>query len=171
MHGPLAYWFSWSIGAWIASAWLNGTTNPLARIPSYIPFLGSIACWFFKPTEPYFFTMASVATGTILCKTLNGKRSGQPELFKKWFQEAMSFIGKISYSLYLLHQPLISLWHKIAVHVLGNTNPNLMFIALLTALVPAIVISWIFYRYIEIPSIALGRHTLARREFPPDKNR
>jgi peptidoglycan/LPS O-acetylase OafA/YrhL len=60
-------------------------------------------------------------------------------------------LGKMSYSVYLLHYIIMSL----SVHLLYGKLPLLAILAL--ALVVVIAVSWVFYRFVETPSIKMGR--------------
>jgi peptidoglycan/LPS O-acetylase OafA/YrhL len=90
---------------------------------------------------------------------------------------AMRFLGKISYSMYLLHSFVIVLlsvtlskltatghpfWHD---RLYGTPTGFLMYLAALLCLsVPLCTVSWL---YVEEPSIALGRRLIARLDHTP----
>jgi peptidoglycan/LPS O-acetylase OafA/YrhL len=89
----------------------------------------------------------------------------------------MRFLGKISYSMYLLHSFVIVLlsvtlskltatghpfWHD---RLYGTPTGFLMYLAALLCLsVPLCTVSWL---YVEEPSIALGRRLIARLDHTP----
>jgi len=69
------------------------------------------------------------------------------------------YLGTISYSLYLLHMPIILAFE----HVLyGRVNEWLL---LTMAVVTALAIATVSYRYVEVPAIRLGKFLAARTTF------
>ena len=68
---------------------------------------------------------------------------------------AMRFLGRISFSLYLIHLPIMRL-------VLANLE-GYEFVGLTLAIVAAIVAAWLMYRVVELPGQSLGRRILHRR--------
>nr|BFE86336.1 hypothetical protein GCM10020093_089370 [Planobispora longispora] len=74
------------------------------------------------------------------------------------------WLGLISYSVYLLHHPLLRLTHA----VLGDarTMGAVAQAGLVAGFVAAVLgLSWLTYRYVELPMQRLGRR-LARRAAP-----
>ena len=75
-----------------------------------------------------------------------------------------AFVGKVSYSLYFLHflamraagQPIRDLAEMLPA---GDARFVAAFLLLLAVAVPA---SWVTWRLVELPGMALGRHVLAR---------
>ena len=74
-------------------------------------------------------------------------------------------LGEISYSLYL--------WHFIVllycVHLLHSKLPLGAILCLVFAL--SLLVSWLSYRWIELPSIALGRKLTVANHAPQDRER
>lgn len=72
----------------------------------------------------------------------------------------LRFLGRVSYSLYLTHSPLlivmsIAIWGKMPYSYL-----------LLPFLAVAFAVAAVFYRLVEVPSIALGKSITARWRIP-----
>ncbi len=148
---PLAYWFSWSLGAVLADYYLKNKSHPLANISPMIWVGGIVLCFVFRPLSGFIFMMGCLLTATILSRLL---RDG---IKMDTSGRGWQFLGKIgvcSYSLYLLHQPII---FAVPTAWLGPYG-NLAKIALLglvgLALVP---LSWLCYTTIEAPSVKLGK--------------
>jgi peptidoglycan/LPS O-acetylase OafA/YrhL len=160
-HGPLAYWFSWTMGAWIAEAWTKRESLFFDRFPFSLAFTIFIATWFFHPLDAFFFPAASLATAVLLAQTIK-KQEAPPPRAKHAVCSALGFIGSISYSLYLFHQPLISLWNKLSTKFIGSPEPIWLFFVLCASIVPITILSWISYRWIECPGIAAGKHFIDR---------
>lgn len=68
-------------------------------------------------------------------------------------------IGVISYSLYLLHQPLLGLLHKVFVStgIIEHLHPILFFGICLAAGAPIAGLAYGLYRLVELPWIARGK--------------
>jgi peptidoglycan/LPS O-acetylase OafA/YrhL len=88
-----------------------------------------------------------------------------------WSWSATRFLGRISFSLYLVHPHVIDwlgrlgLYQKVAGLPLGSGVhfPTAVLLTLM-ALVP---LAWITYRLVEVPGIALGRRLVGRLRRPP----
>ena len=78
-----------------------------------------------------------------------------PPVANMFANPAMRFIGRISFSLYLIHLPTMRL-------VLANLE-NYGFLNLPIAIVAAVVAAWLMYRVIELPGQSLGRRILQHR--------
>ncbi len=72
-----------------------------------------------------------------------------PDLPAVWPTRFLAFTGRISYSIYLLHFPLIVAAHK----RLGHLGPVHMLVTL--ALIYGL--AWLLYRYVERPGMRLAR--------------
>lgn len=161
---PLAYWLSWSLGAWLAEAWRHRQSMPIYRVPITLWLALTIICYQVKFLEPFTFTFASLLTFAVLARLLEQRYQppARPHLILRHLQS----IGLWSYSLYLLHQPFLLLipWLKarwitgVAVHPLVTLSACLL---LWFVLVP---LGIAFYRLVEVPSIALGKKFLPKRQ-------
>jgi len=63
--------------------------------------------------------------------------------------KAVSWIGKISFSLYLIHFPLFKLFGYLHRHFFDEKPAN--FLATLFYLIPVIFIAWLFFEWVEKP--------------------
>lgn len=168
-QSPFAYWFSWSIGAWIAHAYSKRLPVPWPRLahPALLG-LAAFLCWLYRPAEPLLFLLMSALTASLIVQKLNrntmkcrieghGKRSKCIRV--------LDFFGKISFSLYLLHQPIISIGNmmlnKIEI-IVGLPHSVHLIILIIVVLPVATLSSWMFYRTAEVGSISLGK-TLWKR--------
>jgi peptidoglycan/LPS O-acetylase OafA/YrhL len=65
------------------------------------------------------------------------------------------FLGKISFSMYLLHVPLGGGFSKLIIpHVKDDSTRTIL---ILLSVIPIIVISWLFYKIVEEPCISLSK--------------
>ena len=146
---PFAFWFSWSIGAYLADRY-ERKQKLLFRW--YLLAACVIATIVIHYADPYlFFPLVAMSTFMILSNQIfTGFKFRETPLTKY-----LSTIGVISYSFYLLHQPLLGLWLQLAGLLTGVSW--LLFLASVPCWVIIHVLSNCAYNYIEIPSINLGR--------------
>jgi peptidoglycan/LPS O-acetylase OafA/YrhL len=158
-----AYWFSWSIGAWVASRQYAGASQPLAKVPLFIAIVFVLVCWFIRPLSGFSFLAASFATCVYISKKLQEAESGNatsPNVTMKmsslWCR-ALSIMGVCSYSLYLLHQPLMIVIHDLFLQDLKIHSAFKMMIHFGVVLPVFTGVAYLSYQYIEKPSALWGR--------------
>jgi peptidoglycan/LPS O-acetylase OafA/YrhL len=163
---PFAYWLSWSLGAYLAECFLQGRTSRLFAARFEIILVISLLLPLFKPTAPFMFLSFSWLTAIAIDRLITGRwpvpgmRGGI--VGACWSH--LSFLGIVSYSFYLFHQPIIGLTKRAIHKAFPETfvHPLLSF-AICAAWYPIILIlSTIIYKWIEQPSIALGKVTWER---------
>lgn len=154
---PFAFWFSWCIGASIADSYLMHRLPRIAA--SHLILLAAITVLanFFKPTAAFMFPLTAVFTGGILCQFLanTGGHAGSPK--NNPVKRCLSAIGIVSYSFYLLHQPIVFLVPRALKYFLPNFHPMLCLSLCFLLISPIYFLSVQFYRWIELPSIAAGK--------------
>ena len=152
---PLAYWFSWSLGAAAADAYLKKQPMPLAKSPAWIWALLIIMAYFVRPLNPFLFLFAAVLTVALLSKYLSGERMDtQPPNF--WLKQ-LRLTGIYSYSIYLLHQPLLEMFGRALSYLFSDTHPFFVFLCCVVFGVAVMALAALWYRLIELPGIALGK--------------
>lgn len=78
-----------------------------------------------------------------------------PRLRRLFAGRVLTFLGDISYSLYLWHPPVLQAWgHFQVVERLGTTSPLLRFLLPIPCIV---LVAWCSWRWIERPGLRLGR--------------
>lgn len=157
---PLTCWFSWSVGAAIAEAWVQQKPLPFRSAPPVLWILLLLGADFIKPLQPYSFLLFAVLTATIISGLLRHDIEPQREGL---LLAHLRLLGMWSYSFYLLHQPIIvaasMMLHSLPV---GPIPPFALFL-LLAGTYPLILsLSASFYRYFELPSITLGKRLLPK---------
>jgi peptidoglycan/LPS O-acetylase OafA/YrhL len=157
---PFFFIWSWFIGAYLAHVFMRGEIGNtwLDRIPVVPVVLATFVCDFVRPLMPMAFFLAALATALMLTRWL---RAGSYSFERSFAWRGLSFLGLVSYSLYLVHQPV----QREIVRLLG-LEPLPSFL-LLMALVPVFAAaSWGLWAWLEQPSIAVGnavaRHWKAR---------
>lgn len=144
---PLMTWFDWSLGVFVAERFWNGRRafeRPALWLAGLIPLL--VASSLYKPLTIFSFMLASAASAVVL----------DVALYLPWRQGRIvgfvAFVGTISYSIYLWHQPLLAPLISTMTRWSGSA------IAAWLALGPIIlIISWLSFVLLERPGIAAGR--------------
>lgn len=164
-HSPFGFWFSWALGAYIADAFLNGKPLPFAGISAFWPLALAVASYFFRPLFPFQFLLFSLTTACTTTKLLTGAGPrGESTVVLK----SLKKIGVWSYSIYLLHMPLLS----ISGFVLGSLIPAeylfpaTSFLMLALALLLMIPFCVLWHHVFELPGSALGKRFIRKMEKP-----
>jgi peptidoglycan/LPS O-acetylase OafA/YrhL len=157
IDSPFYFWFSWTAGALVADAYVNKTRYPFDRrlLPLWICL--AVAADFFKPLSYFSFTFVALATCTALVGFLERKR---PEANMSPVSPTyLHVVGLCSYSLYLIHQPLVEVVPGIAGKYWPSLyrEPMVMFFVSLGSVVLIIPLAWAMYKWIELPGMALGK--------------
>ena len=167
---PFVYWFGWAIGAWLADAKLRGVALPFARQPIWIWMALFAVSYFFRPLIAFSFLFAAMATVVTLARMLDRQTTGAlgrmtGRSFRAWLGDGLAMVGAVSYSMYLLHQPMLSAVQPIMRKFLPALagRPQFVFPATL-AMGVVVAASVVFYRGVEQPSIWIGKKLFASRE-------
>jgi peptidoglycan/LPS O-acetylase OafA/YrhL len=159
---PLTYWYSWSIGAWLADAYLQNKPLPFAKSSLWLWGALALGTYFVQHLYPLSFLFFAVLTTAWIAKQLAGEAPAFQ--FPKFCTAYLSRIGVLSYSIYLLHQPLMD---QIVVLVI-RLRPSLAvapipkFLIALSTWVIIVPLSALLYRYCELPSIRLGKTVIEK---------
>lgn len=156
VYSPFAFLLSWGIGAAIADAYLEKTPLPLARQNFWFWMVCCLITPHVLPLTRFNFLVVAITSGVFISRTLNGDRllptfPGSPVIGRH-----LALAGTVSYSLYLFHQPLVNRVGLIASRLLRTELHPLVVMAITLATWPAMVaLSWVLYRCLEVPSIAI----------------
>ena len=159
---PFFYRFSWSVGAYLAEAYVRGRVLPFSgvSIPGLV--LVTLGVEMVKPLSNFVFLLFALLTVAVISRMLgsefalagnSGFLSGQ-----------MARIGLWSYSIYLLHQPIM-FW---AASLLRGYSPPalnrhlIVFCLMLATRAIIMPLSGLWYRWCELPAIALGKRFTSR---------
>jgi peptidoglycan/LPS O-acetylase OafA/YrhL len=157
---PLAFWFSWSLGAAAADAYLKHQPLPLAKSRVWLWALLVIAAYFARPLHPFFFLVSAVLTTTIISKHLSVSPTETPP--SNFALRQLRRIGLYSYSLYLLHQPLLELVARGLKHFFPALPPFIKFSGCVAFSLVIVLLAAGWYWLIEVPGVALGKHIILR---------
>ena len=146
-------------------------------IYSFLLGVGAYYSWRLPRVRPWFLAYAAlVLVGAILHDNLFALISGATALLVvsvalagrlgdlldwRWLQ----FLGSISYSLYLTHNPITGATFRVWYLVAGR-SPYDQVIGLILSIVACIAFAWFLYVVVEKPCIALARSAALRRASP-----
>ncbi len=163
MNSPVAFWFSWSLGAYAADILLREQRFNLPN--SLFPALAGVVLLadLFKPAASLGFPAVACFT-SFLCIRLAQKQDGTvpPQRHPGRWMRHLQQAGVYSYSIYLLHQPILQRMPTLTRWMINTTgHPQAFAFGLgLLAWLPVFIISSGFYRYCEQPSIRWGKQVL-----------
>jgi peptidoglycan/LPS O-acetylase OafA/YrhL len=154
---PLMYWLSWSLGAFVAECHLRGDCLLIPRISLYALGALAIACNFIKPLSSMMFLLFALLTAGVVAKLLHNadQKISIPDFLRHHLQQ----VGLWSFSLYLLHHPLLLAVPQVAAKIMSGAyiHPFLLFLLCIASWVLIVPIARLFYRLCELPSITLGK--------------
>ena len=161
-YSPLGFWFSWAIGAFIADSLLKKQPLPFANSSPIWWLTFAIICYFLKPLFPFRFLLFAMLTAAVLSRHLSGVSSEIK--IPSFLLTVLRKIGVWSYSIYLLHLPLLIVYtHTFDWDVAAKyrTNPIAFFyyVFLWLAVIP---FGFLWYKAFELPGIALGKKIINR---------
>lgn len=168
LRGPLGYVFSWLIGAKLADDFVAGRPLLLRRVPMWVWFSLLTLSLTFKPAAPFQFVLFSLTTVGCTARFAEGKSFGVP--IPEALSKHIAWVGMLSYSLYLLHQPFLNLAPKITRWLWADefVHPGYRLASCLMMYPLIVGLSWLMYRFVELPSIAAGKWFVSNEARTPD---
>ncbi|HUA65684.1 MAG TPA: acyltransferase family protein [Alphaproteobacteria bacterium] len=165
-QSPLGYWFSWALGAWVAESFLKKQPFALAKMSAMPWLILAFASYFVRPIVTFIFPLVALITGIAISKILSG---GSGVRIPARVSGSLRKIALWSYSIYLLHEPLLYIYSLVIGRVFPNANifhlaAFFLFVSTFLIIIP---ISGLCYNAIELPGINLGKHLIQRRRAPP----
>jgi len=156
---PFAYWLSWSLGAYLCECFLANRTTRLFSIRFDLLCIAAFTFPLFRPTASFTFLAFSLLTATAIERLMTEKWTLPTNRYFKWAWSHLSFLGVMSYSFYLFHQPIIGLTGRAFSKLLPDTfiHPLIKYSVCLAWYPVILFISYLIYRVVEQPSISLGR--------------
>jgi peptidoglycan/LPS O-acetylase OafA/YrhL len=166
IHSPVVFWFSWSVGAALAQGYLNDTLPRLPRWSLRVCFGLILATYWVKPLSYLAFPATCLLTAGLILRMLRKEISWNP--IPAVFSRHLRTVGVLSYSVYLIHQPLMHVVRDLAQEYLpaANTQPVILLAICFATWLPLLGLSWGFYQWVEMPSIALGKWWMSRARTP-----
>ena len=148
----LFLWPSWLIGAWIAQLFRDQKLGkvrlayllPLTGLTLGIALMSRYQNW--ETWTQYFAWTSFYSLLFIFCLSHTGFIN---RMIGNRLMKATSWIGKISFSLYLIHFPLFKLFGYLHREIFGEKPAN--FLISLFYLLPVILVAWLFFEWVEEP--------------------
>jgi peptidoglycan/LPS O-acetylase OafA/YrhL len=172
IENPLIFWFSWSIGAGLAEAYLKKEPLPFRSFPLLLWPVLTLGCFWFKPLFPFCFTLGALSTATVIAYLLEKPDPLPTKGALGLVVRHLSWAGTVSYSAYLIHQPIIDIVPDFAIRYLGlHPESMLVYASCLLAWFPVLGMAYLLYIWVETPSIAWGKRAISRLGPPPLVNK
>jgi peptidoglycan/LPS O-acetylase OafA/YrhL len=140
-----SYWFSWTLGAWIADA--KARTAPDARSSAWLYVLAAafiaLGCAAFHFGQYGAFQLWAVGFAFYLYKALERPHADTPGV------RLLSRFGDFSFSLYLIHLPIFVLLSSI----LFRSSLQMSIWPSFGYMLVAVPVAYVFYRLVELPAM------------------
>jgi len=162
MYSPFAYWLSWSLGAYLADCHLNGRTSFFSST-SFSPLLAvAVLCPLIKPTYPFAFLTFAFTTCVFLDKFIAQNKELPTSGALGWLSKHFQKLGILSYSYYLLHQPLVNQTKSIFYSIFQGVHihPYVIFGFSLLWYPVVYALALVFFRFVEKPCTQVGKALL-----------
>ncbi len=168
IYSPFAFWFSWSMGAYLCECFRNGTSSRLFKVRFDLVAIAAFSAPLFKLTDPFTFPAFALLTAVAIERliTEQWKLPSFPGFAGFWSH--LSLLGVVSYSFYLFHHPFVAITGRIlnAMFPAASIHPLLLYLACLSWYPLILALSCFLYRKIELPSTHLGRFLSSRMKRP-----
>lgn len=163
---PFSFWLGWSLGACLADAHARGAGTWLRRCPMWPLAIAALGSHWFHLTEPFSFLLFAVWSAWVIDHLLDQKWPATETGVVGTVWRHLAYIGVASYSVYLLHLPILHFSRLCFSRMIQSWNiqvePLLMLPLYAAMWVPILLVSWCCYRWIELPSANHGKSILNR---------
>ena len=104
---PLFFWFSWTIGAAFAERVIEGSVPRFRPWHVALSFAIFVFTQLYKPSTSFGFPVAAICTASVIGLFLNLRLAGVLRVWPRLIDRIFGPLGIVSYSFYLIHQPII----------------------------------------------------------------
>lgn len=158
---PFAYWFSWALGARLADAFVKNEPIPFPRLSPLWPLALAISLYFFRPLSYFWFTAWAITAAIVFGRLLNSQRMTGG--LAGWMIKIFKSFGLWSYSLYLLHHPLLTVYYFVIVSFLPESilSQPVQFAVVCLTWAAIIPFSILWFKCFEVPGIQFGKWVVA----------
>ncbi|RDJ99684.1 acyltransferase family protein [Paraburkholderia lacunae] len=143
-----SYWFSWTLGAWIADA--KARTAPDARSSAWLYVLAAafvaLGCAAFRYGQYGAFQLWALGFAFYLYKALERPAGGKADSAGL---RLLSRFGDFSFSLYLIHLPIFVLLSSL----LFRSSLQMSIWPSFGYMLVAVPVAYVFYRLVELPAM------------------
>ena len=171
VFSPFAFWFSWSIGAYLCECFINCKSSRLFKVRCDLVAIVAFSLPLFRPTEPFTFLAFALLTAVVIERLITEKWKLPVSSLFRLLWSHLSFLGVVSYSFYLFHQPIIGLTERALNKLLPETSvhPLFKYVVCLSWYPSILLFSYLLYRSIEKPSILFGNFVWRKVKEKPNK--
>jgi peptidoglycan/LPS O-acetylase OafA/YrhL len=153
---PFTYIFSWSVGALMADNGFRSMFNNRSKWLIYIIVAIAIGTQFIKPASTFSFMIFAISSAMMIA------RAHYHDLRINRCIGRLVSLGVVSYSVYLIHQPIIQILPTVYHHYVKlEIQPLIVFMACLCMIVPIFWCSVIMRNLVELPSVNMGYRLLS----------
>jgi peptidoglycan/LPS O-acetylase OafA/YrhL len=155
---PFTYIFSWSIGALIADINLRERLANQNKWWIPITIVIGIGSQFIKPASTFGFMIFAISSAMMISYVQHHN------IQTNWRIGRLIPLGVVSYSVYLIHQPIIQFVPRVYHYFLTfEIQPLVVFVTCVCMVVPIFWCSLIMRKVVELPSVNMGYRLLAIR--------
>lgn len=171
-YSPLSFWFSWTLGAYLADSHLRGHTTIFSSLRFDLTALAAICLPLFKPTMSFSFPAFAILTALAISRFIDNKWIFAAGPLFSAASVHISFVGRISYSFYLLHQPIICAANFAAIKLAPEwfSSSASRFAGCCLTYPFTLLASYVLCQSVELQSIRLGRFAYKKCRFLPSVN-
>lgn len=157
----LPLWYSFMLGVLVFARWRR-------QIPAWAlaVYMALLSAGPLVSGRGGAFVWVSVATAALLWLAIERDR------LSRWLSDTVSqFLGRVSYSLYLIHTPVLGATYVGTATVLGQPTMAKQILGILVTVIVTLVAAEVFHRAIERPAILMSRQLKPGTPRPPGQPR
>jgi len=151
---PFGYWFAWAIGAYVAERFISGK-RAFPQWMLYVSLALFSLALFWHPAVVARYTIGALLCAVIVDRNILVQAKGRIGSGLAWF-------GKISYSIYLFHMPVLGLFVVTALPNIKEMRDLGMLLVILVFFVVVVPLSWLVYEHVERSGIRFGKKVATR---------
>lgn len=164
-NSPFAFWFSWAIGAYVAQNSIIERRESFKWVDFRVLILLNLAAVLYKPLAFASFPLIAFATAVAIDRYIAKRWHSIKLPFGRTVWNHLTWLGIISYSVYLVHQPILAQAGNLLAKLGLPQNSPVIEMTTCVLLYPLIVIfAYGLYRLIEIPFIRFGSNFWRRKK-------